>query len=188
MQYVAPNAKEIIDVINSYEQTSIDNTGFKWGEQCSLNRIPLKSDDWVSLLKPSLDLLANDFNVTFDFILSSPWINLYRKGDHQEVHDHLTSEVGVRVEDFVCVFAANEGEGFSKLYFRDRCDMVLTPGAQSLISDYYSVWMPDLKAGNIIFFPSHMLHGVSPQKSDIIRKTVACNFSITSVTKKESVH
>jgi len=183
MQYVAPNAEELINKINNYDKTSIDNSKYDWGDYCSLNRIPLEAKEWVPLFQPSLELFATEINMGFDFIMCNPWLNLYKRGDHQELHDHISVKFGDRIEDFACVFAANEGEDFSKFYFRDRYD-ILTPGAQELTSDYYSQWTPDLRAGNIIFFPVHLQHGVSPHKSDVVRKTVAFNLSITSVTKK----
>ena len=37
------------------------------------------------------------------------------------------------------------------------------------------------KRGDILFFPSHMLHGVSPHKSDNPRITISGNISINQV-------
>jgi len=34
-----------------------------------------------------------------------------------------------------------------------------------------------LKEGEVIFFPGWLQHGVTPHKSDIVRKTLACNYN-----------
>ena len=41
-----------------------------------------------------------------------------------------------------------------------------------------------LKRGDILFFPGHMLHGVSSHKHDNIRKTLSCNFWIKQIAPK----
>ena len=39
-------------------------------------------------------------------------------------------------------------------------------------------WTPEYKAGQVLFFPGTMLHGVTPHKSDVVRETLSCNFDI----------
>ena len=39
----------------------------------------------------------------------------------------------------------------------------------------------EFMAGDVLLFPSHMLHGVSPHNSDIIRKTFSFNVIVTNV-------
>ena len=43
----------------------------------------------------------------------------------------------------------------------------------------YQLWIDS----DIVFFPSHMLHGVSPHKSDTPRVTVSGNISITQLSE-----
>ena len=38
----------------------------------------------------------------------------------------------------------------------------------------------DYEAGEVIFFPGHMLHGVTPHKSDEVRKTFSVNFNLAA--------
>ena len=38
-----------------------------------------------------------------------------------------------------------------------------------------NIYYPEVKAGDVILFPSHMLHGVSPHGSDTVRKTFSFN-------------
>ena len=41
-QFKAPNAKELIKIINSYQDKLVNNSKFNWGEVCSSDKIPLK--------------------------------------------------------------------------------------------------------------------------------------------------
>ena len=169
-QYKAPNADELIEVINSYEDKLVNNSKFKWGQMCSSDKIPLKFESFQSLLQASIDLFADDLGLTFNYTLVNPWINLYKKGDFQEIHDHIA-------QDFACVFFANDGENFAQFYFSDRNTTALTRGAKTLLK-YQNNYPLKFDVGDIIFFPSHVLHGVTPHRSDTIRKTLAFNFDV----------
>ena len=169
-QFRAPNAKELIEIINSYQNTLVDNSKFGWGEGCSSDKIPLKSEDFEDLLQPSINLFAADLGAKFNYILYNPWINLYKKGDFQEIHDHIA-------QDFACVFFAYDGENFARFYFADRNSTALTRGAKIILKYQYHHFLR-FNVGDIIFFPSHLLHGVTVHRSDIIRKTLSFNFEI----------
>ena len=38
----------------------------------------------------------------------------------------------------------------------------------------------NVQKGEVIFFPGHVLHGVTPHLSDEVRKTIATNISLVS--------
>ena len=40
-----------------------------------------------------------------------------------------------------------------------------------------SNWYPEIQEGDVIIFPSYLLHGVRPHMSDTQRITLAINFS-----------
>ena len=54
-----------------------------------------------------------------------PWINMYTRGQYQEIHDHH----GV---DFASVFFANDGEGFAKFYFHNRHNIDMSARNQKI--------------------------------------------------------
>ena len=118
--------------------------------------------------------LGKEFNVRFNFTLYNPWMNFYKRGDHQEVHGHPTHLSGV--------FIANDGEEFSQFYFldKDNYSASISPSLGKILN-YGGAHNVQLKAGDIMFFPGYMLHGVSPHKSDIIRKTLSFNLDIKNV-------
>tara|TARA_Y100000361_G_C11106544_1_gene315149 strand:+ start:57 stop:617 length:561 start_codon:yes stop_codon:yes gene_type:complete len=175
-KYQAPNADELIKKIDTYTDDSIDNAQFTWGDKSCSDKIPLKWQDYMELLTPSVKLFAKEFNVYFNFILNDPWINFYKRGDHQEVHDHHGNHLS-------SLFVANDGEGFSTFYFIDRHSHGMIDTVSKVIN-YNPSYNVKLKAGDIMFFPSYLLHGVSPHKSDIIRKTLSFNFDIKDVEKQ----
>ena len=51
---------------------------------------------------------------------------------------------------------------------------------EDLIS-YSNQLKPNIKKGDIIFFSSHLLHGVSSHENDEIRKTLSVNFNLNKV-------
>ena len=175
-KYQAPNADELINKINSYTEDSINNAEFSWGNKSSSDKIPLKWQDYLELLAPSVQLFANEFEVGFNYTLYDPWVNLYKRGDHQEVHNHPTH--------LASVFIANDGEGFSQFYFLDSYNYTLTSTPLGELLKYNSQHTSKLKAGDIMFFPGYMLHGVTPHKSDVIRKTLSFNLDLKNIKRE----
>jgi|TARA_B100001109_G_C18637333_1_gene368897 hypothetical protein len=167
-KFKAPNSDEIMDAVDLHVQLdNFDDYKFEWGKRCDVNRILLKHEDFIDLYKPSLDVFADIIGAKFNFTIYNPWINLYKFGQHQEVHDHCGS-------DLSCVFFMNDGDEF---YFYDRNSTSLTHSIKDLIG-YKNTYGIESKAGDIMFFPSHMLHGVSPIKNDATRITMSVNFDI----------
>ena len=175
-QFRAPNAQEFIDKISATAiEENIDNSQFSWGKECVIDRIPLKWEDWLPLVEPSIKLLGKQLGKQFQFWMYDPWINYYNRGAYQEVHDHIE-------QDLACVFFANYGEGFSDFTFMDRYNATLSSQAKKLI-DYHNVWGIRYAPGDIIFFPGTCLHQVTQHKSDTVRQTFACNFKLDVYTE-----
>ncbi len=156
--YTAPNADEFIDRLEC--EYKIDNTDFPWVRDCDVDVIRLGWQEYFGFLTPSLDLLTKDIGGNITYSLCDPWLNLYKKGGFQEVHDHKDA-------DIASVFFLQNDDHF---YFHNRN------------ANLGTIWrQPDrqymkVKKGDIIFFPAHMLHGVTPNRSETIRKTFSCNF------------
>ena len=177
IQFQVPNAKEIIETLDYYDESHVDNSKFTWGSKSSSGKIPLKWENYIELFKPSLDIFANEFNSYIDYTMYNPWLNLYKRGDFQEVHDHHD-------HDFACVFIVNEGKGFGEFYFRDRnCIFPSAKVTEMMKDNYNETYIPELKTGDFIVFPSQMLHGVTPHNSDTVRKTLSFNIDIKEVKR-----
>ena len=163
----ASNADEIISNI---ENDNLLETKPDWTEFCRVKTYSLDSEKYGSLLTPSFRTFAEQLNKTFLIDMQEPWLNCYNRGGFQELHDHNTC-------DFSCVFFMNDGEGFSELQFFDRNYINVSSRTRDLLN-ITSSHTPQYNAGDIIIFPSHIMHCVSIHNSDIIRKTLAVNLRI----------
>ena len=148
---------------------------FEWGDECLSEKVHLKLTGFTELLKPYITEVLNeiiDEGTPYGFTLDEVWKNTYRRYYHQEQHDHIGHELS-----FV-IFINDAQEDASRLYFVNERSRVTSPlwgDLSGLMGDNFSI---EEKKGNIIFFPSHMLHGVSPHKSDIPRTTISGNISV----------
>jgi len=168
VKFKAPNFKEFSEKIESIE---VENTpNFSWGEFCNVDKSSQRWQDWMDIICPSLDIFSKELNYRGDYIIRDPWINFYSKGSFQEPHDHLYC-------DIACVFFMNTGSDFSKFYFRDRYSNGISPSIREVLQ-YSDTYCPEISAGDIMFFPAHLLHGVSPHKSSTIRKTFSTNLDL----------
>ena len=169
--YQLDNLEELNTYINS--KSEIDNSGFTWGEACQVDRIPLKIQECFDFINPAIKNFADStFNKRVELKLYDPWVNLYSKGFHQEVHDHKN--------DFGAVIFLNDGPDFSKFYFYNRYNNCVSNAMLDLFDEVINqdIWYPEVKAGTILFFPGTLLHGVTSHNSDIIRKTLSFNMDI----------
>ena len=179
-KYQAVNAEEFIKEVEACSSQWIDNTNFTWGIHSDSDKVPLKLRDFEYLMKPNIDMLIDEIGSDITPKYSDPWINMYTRGQYQEIHDHH----GV---DFASVFFANDGEDFAKFYFHNRHSIDMSARNKKIFKTGERSEI-NTKAGDIIFFPSHMLHGVSPHNSDVVRKTFAVNFDLyyeTSVSESK---
>ena len=74
-------------------------------------------------------------------------------------------------------FISNTGEDFAEFYFYDKN----TAEIPDVVKNYMKmpdIHTPKLEAGDVIVFPSHLLHGVTMHRSDVRRRTLSTNFSI----------
>ena len=169
-KYKAPNADELIQKANSYGEELINNEEFTWNNHNASDCIKLKWQDWIKLFQPTLELFSAELKVNFKFHMYDPWLNLYKRGATQEVHDHFPC-------DFSLIFIVNDGPGFAKFFFMDRNSISLSAKFAELLK-YHNRFEPELTTGDVLIFPSNQLHGVFPHGSDEIRRTIAINFDI----------
>ena len=170
-QFQAPNHVDIIEFIE--KQNKVDNENFSWGKQCKVDRIPISWQDAHELLKPSVNVFSDILGVPFGYTIFDPWVNIYKYGYFQEIHTHIP-------HDFSMVFFTNTGKNFSDFFFFNKNIIDIPNNWLKLLPDNdisKTVWVPEVNPGDMIFFHSNMLHGVSNHKSKIIRKTLSCNFN-----------
>ena len=92
------------------------------------------------------------------------WVNVLHKGGHQATHSHANSFVSgvIYLTDSHpssnIVFHRNEGGGVNFVFANSHDKMEINPyNAAKWQSD-------DIEAGDLMLFPSYMLHGVPPNQ------------------------
>ena len=165
-KYEIPNFDEVLDYCKDYK---IDNSKYDWGDACIVDRAPLDPMKVKSLIRPSITLLAKEVNKNMKYAVADAWLSLYNQNSFQEAHDHCAHTLSA-------VMFLNHGPNFAKFYFADRLP-ALGYHLQNILPREDTEY-PEVKAGDIIIFPSYMMHGVTPHKSDEVRVTLACNIHI----------
>ena len=173
-KYNIPNFKELKEYADS--KNEVNNHRETWQNECKIDTTYITTPDFVDIIKPSLDLFIREaFHSGANINIMYPWVNYYKEGYFQEIHDHKS--------DIASVFFLNDGKDFSKFYFYNRNNNVASNKLMAALQDAElntgDKWMPEYKAGQVLFFPGTMLHGVSPHKSNVLRKTLSCNFNLT---------
>ncbi len=165
------NKEEIIE--HCLNASELPNQTFIWGEHCVSEKVYLKLTGFSELLKPYIiESLSEIVNIPYGYNVYEVWKNTYHRYYHQESHSHDGSELS-----FV-IFMDDYKENDARFYFINERSRV-SPGIWAdLSSDMQESMWVDSKRGDILFFPSHMLHGVSPHKSDIPRMTVSGNIEL----------
>jgi len=164
------NFEEILSNVSSLQ---VDDGSIQqdenWGSNCTVKTIHLDQDEWQSVLAPGIRQFCGQVGWNGNFVVHESWINFYKRGYFQEPHSH-------RGCDFASVVFLNNGEDYAKFYFQNRMSGYVPPLIEHLtgISD---AWYPNIEPGDMFFFPSYLLHGVSPHYSDEIRKTLSFNIS-----------
>ena len=153
---------------------------FEWGENCISEKVHLKLTGFTELLKPYIIQVLSeviDEGTPYGFTVDEVWKNTYHRYYHQEQHDHQGFELS-----FV-IFMNDYQENDAKFYFvneRTRLTAESWGDVSALMADSLPI---EGKKGDIVFFPSHMLHGVSPHQSDNPRITISGNISIDQLSK-----
>ena len=168
VKFQAVNKDIFIEKLESLPQT-VDNC--KWSSKCNVSVTNIESDTSFELLSPNLNELSRLLGRTFSYRVNDSWLNTYDLGSYQEIHDHIPADIS-------CVFFLNHGKDFSEFYFRDRNNVDVSYNLRTLM-EFCDLWTPEVDAGDIIFFPSNLLHGVSQHKSKTQRKTFSSNIHLT---------
>ena len=167
-KFFPANYTELLDYFDNPIQS--DDQEFLWGKNCDVGKERLeKTDEVLDLLKPSID----DFFKIFKFdpvkeiVIEDIWKCLYNRGSYQEIHAHPGS-------DLTGVFFLTEyEEGASEFFFSDRHNSEITEFWKRNYS--YDSRKIRYERGEILFFPSYMLHGVTQHKHELTRKVVSFN-------------
>ena len=172
----APNKEEIF---KEFENPKVDrkkSEGVRWNQYCNVKVDALYPDQVAKFLKPTLDIFLAQFNFSVEVNIDQIWRNTYERGGYQEIHDH--SEHG---DLSGCLFLGDIRSSDGKFYFYNRHGSEVKTVWKKLLnsSTFGAIDMMNYcvapKAGDVLLFPSYMLHGVTPHNSKKPRRTVSFN-------------
>ena len=178
---IPSNKDELLDGIENGELD--DDQGFDWNskeKECSAIQLErLKRKDNMKLFIPSINNYLEQLQITdkiLDVQLNGLWRNTYHKHGFQEIHDHGLHHIsGV-------LFLTDEQPGDSQFYFFNKSYSEIPNTLRQLrqgdsIAFVGRYWI-DAQRGRIVLFPSYLMHGVTPHKSEHPRRTASFNFDI----------
>jgi|TARA_R100000030_G_scaffold88536_2_gene72510 uncharacterized protein (TIGR02466 family) len=163
-----PSNKE--DLIRACKNAKkVKDQHFRWGYLSISQKERIDATEIYKELIPCIEEFCNDVGIkSIGVEVNDAWRNVYKKGYHQEPHDHTDC-------DLACVIFLDEyKKDQSSLYFTNLRHDCEPSAVWSKIINVHS-WKMTPPRGSVIFFPSHMLHGVTPHNSKKERTTVSLN-------------
>jgi hypothetical protein len=157
LRLISEQAPESLVVKDEYHGDNI--TKLDWSTATNFDR------PWVNYFKPKLDALLNDVATVCGYIecnVDELWFQQYHINDTHGWHTH--------------------GSNFTGVYYLDLPDTA--PNTQ-LVNPFNQeqIVMPDIKEGDILIFPSYVIHRAPKIKEDINKTIISfnCNFSKINV-------
>ena len=144
---------------------------------------------WLKNLKPTMDRFVAEVGTKcdVDIIMDNSWANKYDIGNYQEVHDHSDS---MRTNiSMVYFYEIDEDDVGFRFYNKEHSTIRLLGIDEVVNTPDEQLTIPKGKKGDVLMFPSHYLHLVTPYKGTNTRITFSANFTIRPVTEdKESTN
>lgn len=124
------------------------------------------------------DCINSIFDAAYKIDIDEIWYNVYMNGEWQEDHDHIGGPYG---SHYSCIhFLSFNPEIHQTVEFRDPLAQLRSLSVELDRNNYSHIWMPNIKEGDFIMFPSYLTHCVQPGKPtpDYPRITIAFNFRV----------
>lgn len=124
------------------------------------------------------DCINSIFDAAYKIDIDEIWYNVYMNGEWQEDHDHIGGPYG---SHYSCIhFLSFNPEIHQTVEFRDPLAQLRSLSVELDRNNYSHIWIPNIKEGDFIMFPSYLTHCVQPGKPtpDYPRITIAFNFRV----------
>ena len=132
------------------------------------HEFPQYVNEFIETIQVPLDQFGNKFCSRFQ--IKSLWCQKYRKGNSHGIHNH--GSIG-----FSGIFYAQ----LKETHKATRFILPFADFTNGNALDHY----PNVKEGDVLFFPSFLLHGADPTTSDEERIIFSFNIEIFPKTKYE---
>ena len=126
------------------------------------------------------------FDAPYQVAIDEIWYNVYVNGEYQEDHDHIGGPYG---SHFSCIhFLSFNPEIHEPVQFNDPISQIRHLSIELDRNDYSHHWIPDIKEGDFLMFPSYLSHCVKPGKPtpEYPRITIALNFRVLKYQGQEN--
>jgi hypothetical protein len=127
----------------------------------------------------------NFFDTEYLISIKEIWYNYYLQDEYQEWHDHLSSIFNPI--HFACVhFLSYDNDVHKPTVFKDPINKLRDHSYQLEIGTGDQMYIPDIKEGDFIMFPSYLEHSVFPVKKSekCPRVTISLNINLLKYGKK----
>jgi uncharacterized protein (TIGR02466 family) len=142
------------------------------------------SNEVIEHCNKLLKFIENDCKEKFNCkaSINQIWHNIYKKHSFQEVHSHSGQNSSFSFV-YIAKLDSTSKQKQSRLFFiNPRHDIFSLNSFDSYFSNsrnYMNNYVPDLKEGNIIIFPSHLSHGVTIHEADNLNRiTISGNIQL----------
>ena len=161
-------------LLEKYDLESAERDG-SWN--CNSTRVHAKPGDVLPIITPALKNFGQELQKSAKIYIISCWINFYKPGSFQELHNHAGGGCQLALVYFLNYQKGQDG----RFYFYDTNTELVSNGLVDLFSgpigSFGSVLHPNVDEGDILIFPSYLHHGVGPHNGEGIRVTVSCNLA-----------
>jgi uncharacterized protein (TIGR02466 family) len=174
-----PFTKQEIDCVQYHKQHTYKNTA----NITSLNTSILKNNfpEVNKFIKTGIDYYVNNIicpDNELEFYVTQSWLNYTEPGQSHHKHAHLNSIISG-------VFYFHAEEGVDKIHFEnDYYRQISIPAKQWNTFNSVSWWIP-VKSGELVLFPSSLVHMVEPTKSHNTRISLSFNVFVRGMLGKE---
>ena len=132
-------------------------------------------NEFLQTIQPHFKELPYKKPTTLNF--GCPWMNVYGKGSYQEAHQHVSTG-----EQLSYCYFSKLPEGSGKFGFWNELFRLYstTNLYQNLNIDVMEWASPEVKEGDLLIFPSFLIHQVTYHGVDDLRVTVSGNVRMVS--------
>ena len=133
--------------------------------------------EWLDVIRPIFDKFIEEVGAKTDIEIlpMNAWVNKYNPGDSQETHDHCDPSNNLSMVYF---HTLNDDDGCVFKFVNPEHGHLTSQGLNVLNTPSQPMTVPDVKQGDVIIFPSHYLHLVSPHRGTKTRITISANFNL----------
>ena len=171
-----PNKEDLVKGLRRAKVDPVATKNISWNKDCDVKVEVLYNDEVRELFTPIVEIFVKQFENHIPLKLEGVWRNTYIKGSFQEIHDHSG---GGDVSG--CVFLEDFDEEAGKFYFYNRhASEIGAKWRYLLMGDKMDEMLSKVivhDAGDVLLFPSYVLHGVTLHRLRRPRTTITYNMS-----------